>query len=150
MTQYWVLGINPEPWTPGTAFRRPKGAGIAKDGKLKAYQEAIKEEFVYQNPKHDQHDGCSFWFLFWRSTRHGRVADATNLQKALEDALQGVIYRNDKTNLDVRSTIIDQTPETQPAILVIANKLDLPDIIVPELSPAESTSEWAPPKEELF
>lgn len=152
---YWVTGINPEPWTAGTAYRRPKGAGIAKDGKLRAYQEALAEEFPLQNAHACKHNGeLAVTFYFWRSSAHGNQADATNLQKATEDALQDILYGNDRTNRDVRSIIVDQGPNVSPHILIEIQKFDASSIKVvpPETQPAPrwAGTDWTEPEEDLF
>ena len=152
---YWVTGINPEPWTPGTAYRRGRGAGIAKDGKLKAFQEALAEEFVHQNAHAVMQEGeLSITFYFWRSSAHGNQADATNLQKATEDALQGVLYPNDRTNRDVRSIIMEQAPEVSPHILIQLEPFvrDRLKVVPPpeSLAPKWAGSDWVEPEEDLF
>lgn len=153
MTDYWIFGVNPEPWTPGTAYRRGRGAGVAKNQKLVMYQEAVREEFPDQNPIHKFIEpGERIWFVFWR-TATGPVADATNLQKALEDALQGLLWRNDRTNLDIRSTIESQGKGVEPAILVRILPPRTETIIPPY--PQRDTerwedSQWRPPEAEMF
>lgn len=153
---YWVTGINPEPWAIGTPFRRGKGFGISPNGKLKAYQEALADEFALQNAHGEALTGdLKVRFLFWRSTAHAQPCDATNLQKATEDALQGVLYANDRSNRDVRGVIMEQTPTTSPHILIIVQPFD-PDefggIVVPETHevPKWAGSDWVEPEEELF
>ena len=149
---YWVTGINPEPWAIGTPFRRgSKGLGISPNGKLKAYQEALKEEFPQQNAHAVLHEGeLSVQFYFWRSSAHGNVADATNLQKATEDALQGLLYVNDRSNLHVQSDVMEQTPETSPHILIVVEPWVRPEIVLPESAPEWAGTDWVPPSEEMF
>jgi hypothetical protein len=152
---YWVTGINPEPWTAGTAFRygSSKRLGIAKDGKLKAYQEAVADEFVYQNPHFIPMIGeLSLTFFFWRSSAHGNVADATNLQKSTEDALQNILYGNDRNNRHASSTVMEQTPQTAPHILILIAPWERPEIEVPAgvIIPKYANIDWKPPDDELF
>jgi len=152
---YWITGINPEPWTPGTAFRYGggRGAGIAKQGKLRAYQEAVGEEFAYQNPHYVPMIGeLSLTFYFWRSTAHGNVADATNLLKSTEDALQQILYVNDRQNRHVASTIMEQSPETAPHILITIGAWERPEIEVPAgvIIPKYADIDWKPPDDDLF
>ena len=150
---YWVTGINPEPWTTGTAYRRGHGMGIAKDGKLKAYQEGVREEFEYQNGHAMMHEGLlAVKFYFWRSTGYGNRADATNLLKATEDALQDILYKNDRDNHEVRSVIMEQEPDTLPCILIEVSPFERPVIEAPkhQSAPKWADSEWTEPTEELF
>jgi Holliday junction resolvase RusA-like endonuclease len=154
---YWVTGINPEPWAVGTPYRKgSKGMGISPNGKLVAYQEALADEFTQQNAHGKAWTGdLKIKFLFWRSSAHGNVADATNLQKATEDALQGVLYSNDRANREVGSVIMAQAPEVSPHILIIVQRFD-PDeyrnIVLPETHevPKWAGSDWVEPEEELF
>jgi len=154
MITYWVTGINPEPWAIGSPYRRgSKGLGISPNGKLKAYQEALREEFPLQNAHHQMHEGdLQVTFYFWRSSSHGNIADATNLMKATEDGLQKILYANDRSNRDVRSIIMEQTPETSPHILIEVDQFRLPVIITPKAQPMPKWAglDWVPPDEELF
>lgn len=114
-------GINPEPWT---APFIPKRGGVIKDRKLQAYQNAIKEAFddwdrgIYDVPLDIQ-------FYFWRN-KSGRAkdADATNLQKSLEDALQGHLFVNDRNNQRISSEIMAQGPDVEPLILVFVAEFE--------------------------
>lgn len=152
VTTYWLSGINPEPWAIGSPFRRgSKGLGISPNGKLKAYQDAVREEFPHQNAHARLHEGeLDVKFFFWRSSAHGNTADATNLMKSTEDALQGILYKNDKANLHVHSCIMEQAPATSPHILIQVSEFVLPDIEVPSYTPPWANPEWQPPSEELF
>lgn len=126
---WFCIGINPEQWQVGplsVGRRNGKLFPIAgRDQQLAAYQEAIREEMG---------DGFEpltgkqrIRFYFWRttegySTASGRShrrhqADATNLQKALEDALQGILYENDRDTWDIRSVIVDQGPDVIGKVL---------------------------------
>lgn len=151
---YWVTGVNPEPWSAGTPYRKgPHAVGLAKDGKLKAYQEALGEEFAHQNPHAVVHGGhLSVTFYFWRSSAHGNQADATNMQKATEDALQKHLYENDRYNHHVQSFIMEQTPTTSPHILIEIDEFVRPEVEVPEglEIPKWAGSDWVEPEEELF
>jgi Holliday junction resolvase RusA-like endonuclease len=151
---YWVTGINPEPWAIGSPFRRGnKGLGISPNTKLKAYQDAIREEFPLQNAHARLHEGdLSVKFYFWRSSAYGNLADATNLQKATEDALQKILYHNDRSNHHVQSDVMEQTPETNPHILIIVEPWEKPEILIPisAKAPKWAGTDWVPPSEELF
>jgi Holliday junction resolvase RusA-like endonuclease len=151
---YWVTGINPEPWAIGTPYRRgSKGLGISPNGKLKAYQAGLTEEFYVQNPHAVVHQGdLQVTFYFWRSSAHGQPADATNLMKATEDALQGILYDNDRSNRDVRSIIMEQSPPTSPHIMIEVDQFVRPSVVPPEsmVIPQWAGSDWEEPSEELF
>lgn len=150
--EYIVWDINPEPWrVPGV----PRYGKAVKNGKLVAYQQALKDELPDQNPTAHIHEGLLYVdFFFWRSTAANQPADATNLQKATEDALQGVLYVNDKSNRYVSSMVCEQSPTTQPVILVRIREFD-PELVVPVLPERRTVGRWeddswTPPDEELF
>lgn len=52
--------------------------------------------------------------------RQRNQADATNMQKGLEDALQGILFDNDKSVSDIRSVIVSQGPYVEPCIIIKA------------------------------
>jgi Holliday junction resolvase RusA-like endonuclease len=111
---YHLSGINAVPWSPGeSSIGRRKGklfVQVSKNSDLAAFQEAVKEELPLQNENVQMFSGplaVTFWV--WRSTSHRQPADATNIQKALEDALQGVLYENDAANREVRTVLVDQS-----------------------------------------
>lgn len=156
----WITGINPEPWSAGTAYKRgPHAVGIAKDGKLRAYQDALIDEFPVQNPNQtmlDKNDTkLDVSFYFWRQTAaNGAVADATNMQKATEDALQGLLYSNDRNNHKVSSTIMEQTPTTEPCIMIVVDHFRRDRILIIPKQPVTTTKweddEWTAPEKEMF
>lgn len=135
MTFAWYLveGLNPEPWAASLASVGQKGGKpyvqFYKPEPLRIYQEAFKDLFVKQNPQAVEEPGeIQLWFYFWRQLSlnemfEGRdtrshVADATNLQKSTEDALQGILFANDRSVRHVRSSVVEQGEETVPRILV--------------------------------
>jgi hypothetical protein len=130
MEEIIILGINPQPWAVGTTYTgRSKGnirSGLAPNNTLVAYQNAIKEEMGFREiTPFTEFDRIMFRFYFWRRIESwdggkNKIADATNLQKALEDAFQGILWPNDQQNIQVCSTIMDQREETEPAILIQA------------------------------
>lgn len=128
---YIFDGINPEPWEAPQASTGRRGKKIFTSmhstAKQRNYQEAIKEmaddllleQPFFINPPYDVR------FFFWRDTTGGAmVADATNLQKSTEDALQGKFYSNDRYNPAVSSVIIDQGAHVLPAVLVVIGQFD--------------------------
>jgi Holliday junction resolvase RusA-like endonuclease len=152
--EYIIWGVNPEPWRVPGFTHRGRAIVPVKDGKCEAYQEALAEEIVNQNPNLKMHKGelCVEFFL-WRSTAFNMPADATNCQKATEDALQGVLYENDKSNRHVTTVICEQTPLTFPAIMVRVSKWQPRVVPVlperPEIGKFEGNN-WKPPEKELF
>jgi Holliday junction resolvase RusA-like endonuclease len=133
---YHITGINPEPWVaPEHGLGRKGGKAfvqVYKSSGLSAYQEAIQEEIVRQNGHvqpylADREEFLQVTFHLWRTldqsevdglSRNRNWADATNMQKALEDALQGILYKNDRLNKDVRTIVHEQGPSTMPHITI--------------------------------
>lgn len=128
----YALPLNPEPWAIGPAFpiRSGKGGLTAKVGPnktLQAYQNAVRDELMLQNCEVVPGE-YSLRFTFSRqlasyqgvdgtSTRNG--ADATNMQKATEDALQGVLIGNDRDVVRVQSYRADQGSHVTNPFVVI-------------------------------
>ncbi len=132
--QHWYVieGINPEPWTsPTVSMGRINGKivpRVFKSAALTAYQESLAEAMVTTYPDLQAVSGpVCLEFFFWRQlvryegqrrrTTKNRV-DATNLQKACEDAMQGVLIENDREVVHVSSWVIEQTAETEPLIVI--------------------------------
>ena len=127
----YALPLNPEPWTVGKAYVVKAGgvpkARIAPDATLQTYQNAVKDELTLQGAELLDGD-YSLYFTFSRqlasyagvsgrtSTRN--AADATNMQKATEDALQGVLIHNDRDVVRVGSVIVEQGPLVSPFVVV--------------------------------
>ena len=133
MTWRWHLlrGINPEPWVAPTASAaRINGKIVPRfstSQQLITYQQAIREELAASQPE-PLLGPVQVRFYFWRqlepytnekarkARRH--EADVTNLQKALEDACQGILFGNDRDVRFIASWIIQQSAEADPAILI--------------------------------
>jgi len=128
--RWFALSVNPEPWTVGPLNVGRKNGGLypymGAAQQLVAFQEAIREEF---GEGHQKISGdVIVRFYFWRrqstyETTAGRKhrkhqTDATNMQKALEDALQGILYENDRDVQDIRSVVMMQGPEVEPMIVI--------------------------------
>lgn len=105
---FWV-DVNPEPWVvpPFYAARSGKHLTVrsGRDQGLHAYQEAVREQLIEQGAEMLEGPyGLRFHFyvdLEKYTTATGRkvtqnTPDVTNLQKAIEDALQGVVIHNDR------------------------------------------------------
>lgn len=127
----YALPLNPEPWKVGPAYV-VKNSGVPKakigpDPTLQTYQNAIKDELTMQGVELLPGD-YSLYFTFSRNlasygTSSGKTstrnaADATNMQKATEDALQGVLIHNDRDVVRVGSVIVDQGPLVSPFVVI--------------------------------
>ena len=146
-TWYTISGINPEPWSASEgAVGKKNGKAFIhfhKPAQLRQYQESVKDEFPLQNPHAVEIEGdIELTFYFWRQLalseiteentkkRRAHQADATNLQKALEDALQGIVYKNDRDIRSIRSVIVAQGSDVSPFILVHASRyLDIEELL---------------------
>lgn len=130
---WFHLPINPEPWAIGpVGYRRSggkMGAYVGQNKQLNAFKEAVREEVASQWGGLPPLEGAiQLEIFFWRqradySTPAARVhrkheADVTNMQKATEDALQGILFHNDRDNLDVHSRIIAQGPHDVGQIVI--------------------------------
>jgi Holliday junction resolvase RusA-like endonuclease len=131
---YFIAGVNPEPWAVGTLGVRRQTTGkptpyMAPNEQLVAYQKAIREELLSQNPpKPTSNVPNKLVFFFYRrldeyqvgsKTLRRHVADATNLQKALEDALQGILIDNDRNVTNITSIVVEQGPDTDPGVMIL-------------------------------
>lgn len=127
---WFVLEVNPEPWAIGDlAVGRKSGRVypyVGRNQQLHNYKEAIREELG--SPGIFLVGPIELQFFFWRrrdqyQTPQARghrkhEADLTNLQKATEDALQGVLFKNDKDVNDVHSVMVEQGPEVLPKVVI--------------------------------
>ena len=160
--KWYVIRVNPAPWAIGPVGYSRRGgkmsAYVGRNQELHAYQEAIKEEL---GPQPFVTGKISLHFYFWRNrpeyqTPQARAhrkheADVTNLQKGC-DALQGILFANDRDVKRVTSEIVAQGPEVEPCIVVgieSYQELPLPDIVA-ELyattdGPTSKAVEWEAP-----
>lgn len=134
MTSRWyVLNLNPEQWDLGTITgRKGGGSRISPNPNLVTFQNAVREELedVKMLPAHYRR----ITFYFWREQakyldasdhiRQRNRADATNLQKGLEDALQGLLFANDREVRDIRSVVMEQGHGVKPRIVIRADTFD--------------------------
>lgn len=128
--RWFVLALQAEPWAVG-----PLGVGRAAGGKpypymgpnqkVQAYQEAVKGELdgagVIQGLVEVQ-------LFIWRQIetmkvsgkrdRIGKPADATNIQKATEDAIQGILIENDKNVRLISTHVVEQSSTVTPCIVL--------------------------------
>lgn len=127
----YALPVNPEPWRtppfhPGRVGRKLI-VKAGRDEQSHTFKEAVRELLVAQGaemlpPPYELH------FHFYRQlatyetakgsdhTKHH--ADATNMQKLAEDALQGILIDNDRNVRVVSSRIVEQGPRVEPMIVV--------------------------------
>lgn len=133
MNDYWyVVHLNTEPWAIG-----PLGVGkkngkffpyIGANAQLVGFQEAVKDELKDVSPLPDGEYRLTFYI--WRAldtyesvkkSVKKNMVDATNMQKGLEDALQGVLFDNDRKVRDIRTVIVEQSADTRPFIIIRAD-----------------------------
>ena len=128
--RWFHIPINPEPWAIGPlSMGRKNGRMFPKVGRnqqLHAYKEAVAAELADTTPLPEGEYRLEFYF--WRQIARytdtkGRkqsrnVADTTNLQKATEDALQGVLFSNDRNVKSILSTIVEEGPDVNGQILI--------------------------------
>lgn len=135
----FFLLVNPEPWTsPSASLGRKGGKPIPqlhKNPRLRSYQEEVKEALAELALPAPFEEDVELEFYFWRyleryeingKSRRRNVADATNLQKALEDALQGLLFENDRQVKRITSHIVEQGPDTEFGVLVRVRQGMLP------------------------
>lgn len=134
----FILPINPEPWAigpVGVTHNTGKARGfVGKNLQLDNYQKAVREMLTQQIAGIEGPElfpmavPCKIKFWFWRRLDSYQVvtgrkssrnwADATNMQKALEDAIQGILTGNDKHNHQIGSEIVHQAEEVLPGIII--------------------------------
>lgn len=125
--RWYTLFLNPEPWAIGTAHAR----GISPNPGLVSYQKAVKGELEGEQMLPPNMRRLTFYFYrridkYLDAADHRRsrnAADATNLQKGLEDALQGVLFENDREIRDIRSVILQQDASVDPPFIIIHAEL---------------------------
>jgi Holliday junction resolvase RusA-like endonuclease len=135
MRDYWFVipGINPVPWTsPTVAVGKKNGKAypqVYSSAELKGYKEAIKEHFQEKYPDFEPiEDEVALRFFLYRRLdslergtkrkSRGSVADATNMQKATEDALQGLLFVNDIQVVHAETWVMAQHADVEPCIVV--------------------------------
>lgn len=177
MTIWILLDVNPEPWAIGPVGSARRGGKltsyVGRNAQVHAYEQAIKEAVLDQLPKDfEMFEGkITLEFYFWREraeyvtpqarTHRKHEADVTNLQKATEDALQGVLFKNDKDVDDVHSVMVNQGPEVEGTVIIgisRSNALTLPkpvenlilDRLIPPAASTQPELPWSDEAETLF
>lgn len=131
MTRHAVhcLHLNPEPWAIGTAFvvKGGRHAAVAPDKTLKAYQEAVRAELLAQGAQMVEGPYIlSFWF--WRENvsytdaagkkRSRNSPDLSNMVKATEDAIQGILIDNDRDVVHIRPYLVARGKDVNPRVVI--------------------------------
>jgi len=169
---WYFCAVNPEPWKVGpVGVNRRNGrlsAYVGRDEGLHAYEEAIKEELSAHDPAMIDADRIGLIFYFWRdipyyeTTRktHKHEADLTNLQKATEDACQGILFENDKAVKRVVSHMVVQSSDvSRPGVLIGVHEIPADANLQPPAELGESAmkqllepsvpataEDWKPPE----
>lgn len=121
--RWYTLKVNPEPWAIGTVAHNR----ISPNPGLVAYQSAVREELEGEPLLPESMRTLTFYFFrridqYLDTADHVRTrnsADATNMQKALEDALQGILFKNDREIRDIRSVIVQQGQHVDSGFTII-------------------------------
>lgn len=178
--RWFVLGLNPEPWAVGpVGYARKNGkmsAYVGRNQQLDAYKEAVaeglKELLEREMPAFEMYEGkLDLKFYFWRNmaeystpqaqTHRKHEADGTNLAKATEDALQGILFANDKDVKRMTWEVVEQGPDVIPAVAVQVQpyvEMPLPHTLIQMLDQNQlvlpyddDSARWTPPaQDEVF
>lgn len=130
MIHWYKVEVNPEPWAIGdVSVGRNAGKVypiIGRNNQLHTFKQAVAEEIGNQAIMIS--GPVTLHFYFWRNRagyktdrqRKARAheADLTNLQKACEDALQGVLFDNDRDVVEVHSYLVEQGPDVMSRIVI--------------------------------
>ena len=146
MTTYY-LPINPVSWAVGPLGIGRRGGKpypyMGRNEKVHSYQEEIREWFAGLDEQPKMLEGevtvkCYFWRRLDRWTgQSGRetgdhISDGTNMLKATEDALQGILFENDRQVKNGSFHIQEQGPNTKPGLGIWITQVDIAEVYVPE------------------
>lgn len=135
---WYILEINPDPWAIGpVGYARRNGkmsAYVGRNQQLDAYKKAVAEEMADVHPVMLS-GKIGLVLFFWRTidvyetsqakAARSHEADNTNLQKATEDALQGILYKNDKDVVFNQTTMVDQSTTAPGRVVIgVTNQVD--------------------------
>lgn len=129
MDRWYIIPLTAAPWAIGPLSVGRKGgkpfAFVGPNHQLVAFQEALKEEL---EPAADLLAGevdlsIYIWRKLEKSSSGGRArkahqADATNMQKGIEDAIQGVLIENDRNVRRVKTEIMEQDESAESCIVI--------------------------------
>lgn len=147
--RWFVLDLNPEPWAIGPVGYARRGgkmsAYVGRNAQLDAYKEAVREELKDALAGSNAADyfiegKVELRFYFWRNraeyktpqarTHRKHEADGTNMSKATEDALQGILFKNDKDVNHCQWTVVEQGPNVKGRIVIgVRPSSDLPNVM---------------------
>jgi hypothetical protein len=128
MKRRWFrIELNPVPWAIGPLSTGRKGERIfpkiGRNQELALFQAGVKDAMDQYGVLEKETGKFILQFYYWRKideykTPQARAArnheaDVTNLNKAIEDALQGTLYNNDKDTRIIRGEIVEQSTETE-------------------------------------
>lgn len=144
---YFLAEVNPEPWAIGDLSVGRRGGKVfpivGRNNNLWFYQQAIKEELEDQAADIWFEGPIELKFFFWRAREEYKTpqarghrkheADLTNLQKATEDALQGVLFKNDKDVKKCTSVLVRQDTDATPRVVIGIRNYDGPEAIPDEV-----------------
>lgn len=131
MIHWFVLAVNPDPWAIGPLGVGKRGGKyfpyVGRNNQLHSYKEAVAAELAEVHPLPEGTYDLAFYF--WRrldehASGRKHIADATNLQKATEDALQGILFDNDRDVHRITSTVVEQSDTTKPHVVIRASIWD--------------------------
>lgn len=140
---WYVLHINPRPWAVGPlSVGRKAGGGVypkmGRNQELHTYKEALVHTLLEEYPylrEYEKDKNRSLYggaevemeFHFWHKLETAEVdgrkitdkaADLTNMVKATEDAVQGLLFNND-IQVRKQTNIIHQQDTVVPEGLVV-------------------------------
>lgn len=156
---WFVLDVNPEPWAIGPVGVSRTGGKlrpyVGRNAQLFAFQETVKA--ALEGSPEMEAGKYSVRLILWREraeyetpqarTHRKHEADATNMQKAFEDALQGVLFKNDKDVIDIHTSVIKQGPGVHGKIVLgikVINELTEDDVYMPDEVRAQLVALEAP------
>lgn len=127
----YALPVNPEPWVVGNAYVARGGgksfARIAPDKTLTLYQGAVRAELealgaevlpgLYELDLFFFRQNAQYTDTIGR-TRTRNTPDTTNIQKATEDALQGVLIGNDRDVVRIQSHRVAAGVDVDPMVVI--------------------------------
>jgi len=135
---HWFFAdVNPEPWAIGDLSVGRRGAKyipmVGRNHQLHAYKESIREAIPKDHGLWFK-DPIQLQFYFYRAiniyethqarTARSHEADVTNMQKATEDALQDVFFKNDKEVKVIASRIVAQGVDITPGVIIGIKQLE--------------------------
>jgi len=148
---------------PRRRLGRAGGRKVATNLQVVNYQKALREELTerleYGGTVPMLGLALDLTIYYFRSTERGHPADVTNLNKSTEDALQGILFDNDRNNHKVTGEIIEQHPDVEHVglIIVLENyEFDpdkheaLLDEMVQRKATAFENTDYQPPQEDYL